>query len=52
MIKCKVENRNGNEYSVTLINKTRDITPGQYSVFYNEEEVLGGGVIKEIINNE
>lgn len=47
-IKCKIKKGKGNEYLVTLIKEMRDITPGQYAVFYNGEEVLGGGVITEI----
>jgi len=35
------------ELAVTLSTPTRGIAPGQSAVFYRDEEVLGGGVIKK-----
>jgi tRNA-uridine 2-sulfurtransferase len=49
MIKCNLENHGRNHWKVSLTRQVRDITPGQYAVFYDGEEVLGGGVIREII---
>ena len=45
----KLENSN-DEYLVTLINPTRAITPGQAAVFYNNTKLLGGGIIKKILD--
>jgi len=44
-VKCTLEKININTFKVILSQKLRDITPGQYAVFYLREEVLGGGMI-------
>ena len=35
------------EYIVKFTEKLRDITPGQFAVFYKSEKVLGGGIIQK-----
>lgn len=42
--KCKVYNENNNIY-VKFAKPQRAITPGQSVVFYNKNELLGGGII-------
>ncbi|NLL44548.1 MAG: tRNA 2-thiouridine(34) synthase MnmA [Mollicutes bacterium] len=41
-----------NEIIVRYKDKVRAVTPGQACVFYNGEECLGGGIIKEVRKNE
>lgn len=43
---CFIEKMDEKEYRVKLIKDVRDITPGQYAVFYRGDEMLGGGMIK------
>jgi len=47
-IGCNIEKMNNNKFQVKLSRKMRDITPGQYAVFYTEDEVLGGGKISGV----
>ena len=44
-IRCSIDRARKNTIRVTLSRKLRDITPGQYAVFYSGDEVLGGGKI-------
>jgi tRNA-specific 2-thiouridylase len=37
-----------NDYQVTFGQALRDITPGQFAVFYEGEQVLGGGMISRV----
>ena len=42
---------NDNEVLVKYPQKVKAVTPGQACVFYNGEECLGGGIIKEVRKN-
>lgn len=45
-VPCKISKIDGSStYLVQFEQKMRDITPGQFAVFYREDEVLGGGMI-------
>ena len=47
-VRCSIEKMDKNAFQVKLSHKLRDITPGQYAVFYAEDEVLGGGKISGV----
>jgi len=50
-IKVKIEKINDNEILVKYNEKIKSVTPGQACVFYNNNECLGGGIIKEVLKN-
>ena len=41
-----------NEIEITFNNPQKAITPGQAAVFYDGDRVIGGGWIKEVINDQ
>lgn len=47
----EVEHLNENEVLVKYPQGIKSVTPGQACVFYNGEECLGGGIIKEVRKN-
>lgn len=46
---AKLEQLSEDKIKVIFTEPKKSITPGQSSVFYEEEDVLGGGIIREII---
>jgi tRNA-specific 2-thiouridylase len=48
---CEITRIAYSDYSVDFSQDIRDITPGQYAVFYNDNEMLGGGMIQSVENN-
>lgn len=49
--RVEVEIKNDKVY-VYFKEKQRAVTPGQFVVFYNEKECLGGGIIEEVWKNK
>lgn len=45
---CEVTRIGNDDYSVDFSQVIRDITPGQYAVFYQGDEMLGGGMIQSV----
>jgi tRNA-uridine 2-sulfurtransferase len=48
--RCRME-KEGDKLRINFAEAQESITPGQAVVLYDEEEVLGGGVIEEVIRN-
>ncbi len=45
-----IEQIDNNRIKVTFNSQKKSITPGQSAVFYEAEDIIGGGIIDEIIN--
>ena len=50
--RCEISSINGCDYLIEFNHDIRDITPGQYAVFYENDEMLGGGMIKSVGKND
>ena len=50
-VPVEIEKINDNELLVTYKTGAKSVTPGQACVFYDEEECLGGSIIKEVRKN-
>lgn len=49
--RCRVE-KDGDKLNVIFFEPQESITPGQAFVFYSGDELLGGGVIEEVVNKK
>lgn len=47
---CELTRIGQSNYKVDFSQNIRDITPGQYAVFYQGDEMLGGGMIQSVDN--
>lgn len=49
---CNIKRKLQDEYTVEFYETLRDVTPGQYAVFYRGDEMLGGGMIMAAGNSD
>ena len=49
--RCSVQKEGNNKLKIVFKEEQESITPGQAVVFYEGEEVLGGGVIEDVIRD-